>query len=82
MVGLQSVGTIKLIFIEQSHTRRMEARSDRQTADHDILSANAFVEIDHFGRLRPRNRRAPSKVTGAPSRASVDRRWARAGMRH
>ena len=32
MVGLQSVGTIKLIFIEQSHTRRMEARSDRQTA--------------------------------------------------
>jgi hypothetical protein len=32
MVGLQSVGTIKLIFIEQSRTRRMEARSDRQTA--------------------------------------------------
>jgi hypothetical protein len=32
MVDLQSVGTIKLIFIEQSRTRRMEARSDRQTA--------------------------------------------------
>jgi hypothetical protein len=32
MIGLQSVGTIKLIFIEQSRTRRMEARLDRQTA--------------------------------------------------
>jgi hypothetical protein len=32
MVDLQSVGTIKLIFIEQSRTRRMEVASDRQTA--------------------------------------------------
>jgi hypothetical protein len=67
MVGLQSVGTIKLIFIEQSRTRRMEATiGSSNRRDHDILSANAFVEIDHFGRLRHRNRRvAPSPRGGA-----------------
>src|ERR1700730_19428033 len=60
MVGLQSVGTIKMIFIEQSHAPDGSTIGSSNRRDHDILSANAFVEIDHFGRLRPRNRvRAP-----------------------